>query len=54
MAKRAPKTPMTSRALSHLPDWILADIGHDMGSSRRRSWTEYLEQMARYIGPTRS
>jgi hypothetical protein len=41
-------------ALDRLPDRILVDIGLDPGSFRRRGWNEYLQQLARHIGPTRS
>lgn len=49
MTKARPRAP----ALNRLPDRILADIGVDSGSVRRRGWTEYLQQLTRHIGPTR-
>ena len=41
-------------ALHHLPDRILIDIGIDPHAARRGSWNEYLQQLARVLGPTRS
>jgi hypothetical protein len=40
--------------LDRLPDRILADIGIDAGSRPYRRWSDYLQQLARHIGPTRS
>lgn len=48
-SKAAPHNPMLDR----LPDRMLADIGLNAGSDKRRSWSEYLRQLSRHIGPTR-
>lgn len=42
------------RALERLPDRILADIGLDASTIRRRGWNDYLQELTRHIGPTRS
>jgi len=39
--------------LDRLPDRILADIGIDGNSRPHRRWSDYLQQLARHIGPTR-
>ena len=39
--------------LDRLPDRMLVDIGLYTGYHRRRSWSEYLQQLTRHIGPTR-
>jgi hypothetical protein len=41
-------------ALDRLSDRLLVDVGLDPASFRRRGWTEYLQQLTRHIGPTRS
>ena len=54
MAIARPKAAPHNPALNRLPDRMLVDIGLDPGAERRRSWNDYLQQLTRHIGPTRS
>ncbi len=53
-AKTGFKPGARDPALHHLPDRILIDIGIDPHAARRGSWNEYLQQLARHLGPMRS
>jgi hypothetical protein len=50
----APKKRARGPTLDRLPDRILADVGLDGGARPHQRWSDYLQQLARHIGPTRS